>query len=25
MLYSYSLIKPKLAADTFSIHGVVHA
>lgn len=25
LLYSYSLAKPKLAADTFSIHGVVHA
>ena len=24
LLYSYSLAKPKLAADTFSIHGVVH-
>lgn len=24
LLYSFSLIKPKLGADTFSIHGVVH-
>ena len=24
IIYSYSLIKPKLAADTFSMHAVVH-